>query len=343
MDNVCNRCLFSIPSKVEMAEEQEYERFNVDNWEDEECWTELRFGKKDLESLRNNLQIPDEIVCSQRTVCDAMEGMCIPLKRLAYPCRYTNMVPRFGRKLTELCLIFNSVLDFIYLRHRHRLQNWGMNLFLQPGDMHRYAEAIYQHGAPLQNCFGFIDGTVREVARPKYDQRVMYNGPKRVLGIKFQSVVTPNGLIANLSGPFEGKRNGSVMLHEFGLLNGLRQVAFYKGHPLCLYGDPAYPLGVHLQAPFRNNNLTPKITLSSKAMSEVRVSVELLFGNICNYFKFIDFKKQMKVHLSAVGKMNFVCALLENAQTCIYGNQLSEVFEIAPPSLNDFFSWQSYI
>ena len=26
MDNVCNRCLFSIPSKVEMAEEQEYLR-----------------------------------------------------------------------------------------------------------------------------------------------------------------------------------------------------------------------------------------------------------------------------------------------------------------------------
>ena len=27
MDNVCNRCLFSIPSKVEMAEEQEYLRY----------------------------------------------------------------------------------------------------------------------------------------------------------------------------------------------------------------------------------------------------------------------------------------------------------------------------
>ena len=26
MDYVCNRCLFSIPSKVEMAEEQEYLR-----------------------------------------------------------------------------------------------------------------------------------------------------------------------------------------------------------------------------------------------------------------------------------------------------------------------------
>ena len=27
MDYVCNRCLFSIPSKVEMAEEQEYLQF----------------------------------------------------------------------------------------------------------------------------------------------------------------------------------------------------------------------------------------------------------------------------------------------------------------------------
>ena len=29
MDNVCNRCLFSIPSKVEMAEEQEYLKIRV--------------------------------------------------------------------------------------------------------------------------------------------------------------------------------------------------------------------------------------------------------------------------------------------------------------------------
>ena len=140
----------------------------------------------------------------------------------------------------------------------------------------------------------------------------MYNGHKRVHGIKFQSVVTPNGLIANLSRPFEGKRHDSVMLHESDLLNELRQVAFYNGQPLCLYGDPAYPLGVHLQAPYRNK-LTSQITLYNKAMSEVRVSGELLFGNICNYFEFIDFKKQMKVHLSAVGKMYFACALFENA------------------------------
>ena len=46
----------------------------------------------------------------------------------------------------------------------------------------------------------------------------------------------------------------------------------------------------------------------------------------------------MKEHLSAVGKMYFVCALLENAQTCLCGNQVSEMLEIAPPSLNEYFS-----
>ena len=72
--------------------------------------------------------------------------------------------------------------------------------------------------------------------------------------------------------------------------------------PLCLYGDPAYPLGIHLQAPYRQNPLTPQMALFNKAMSEVRVAVEWLFGDIANYFKFMDFKKQMKINLSSADK-----------------------------------------
>ena len=118
----------------------------------------------------------------------------------------------------------------------------------------------------------------------------MYNGHKRVHAIKCQSVVTPNGVIANLSGPFEGKSHDSTMLHESGLLTDLRRVAFYNGGPLCLYGDPAYPLGVHLQGPFTGNNLTSQMELYNKSMSEVRVAVELLFGNITNYLNLLTLK-----------------------------------------------------
>lgn len=305
--------------------------------DDTECRTELRFAKNDLQDLLQALDIPDKIVCSQRTICSGIEGLCILLKRLAYPCRYTDLVPRFGRNPTELCLIFNEVLDLIFDMHGHRLHDWNQPILNQQ-KLEEYADAVYQRGAPLNNCFGFVDGTLRPVSRPMHGQRLLYNGHKRVHGLKFQSVVIPNGLIANMCGPYEGRKHDSSMLHESNLLTDLRRVAWTNaGDPLCIYGDPAYPLNVHLQTPYRGANLTADMGRYNKAMSEVRVSVEWLFGNISNFFKFIDFKKQLKVGLSAVGKMYLVCALLENARTCLYGNIVSEFFDVTPPTLQEYF------
>ena len=114
-------------------------------------------------------------------------------------------------------------------------------------------------------------------------------------------------------------------------------MAFHNGHPFCLYGDPAYPLGVNLQAPFKNIQLTPQMVFYNATMSEVRVAVEWLFGNITNYFKFIYFKSQLQINMSSVGKFYIVCAFLENALTCLYGNIVLEKFEVQPPSLQDYF------
>ena len=63
---------------------------------------------------------------------------------------------------------------------------------------------------------------------------------------------------------------------------------------MCIYGDPAYPLRVELQAPYRNAILTADMQAFNTSMSEVRVAVEWLFGDIVNYFKFIDYKKNLK-------------------------------------------------
>ena len=108
--------------------------------------------------------------------------------------------------------------------------------------------------------------------------------------------------------------------------------------PLCVYGDPAYPLRVHLQGPFKNAYLTPQMQQFNKSVSEVRISVEWLFNDIINYFKFMDFKKNLKVGLSSVGKMYIVSGLLRNALTCLYGNSTSKFFDIQPPSLEDYFA-----
>lgn len=129
------------------------------------------------------------------------------------------------------------------------------------------------------------------------------------------------------------------MLVASGLLQQLQQFAFSPtGQSMCIYGDPAYPLRIQLQAPFRNAILTQEMQDFNSAMSSVRVSVEWLFGDIINYFKFIDFKKNLKIQLSSVGKMYMVCALLRNALTCLYGNLASEFFNLNPPTLDEYFN-----
>ena len=129
------------------------------------------------------------------------------------------------------------------------------------------------------------------------------------------------------------------MLAESRLLQSLEVAAFSTtGQPMCLYGDPAYPLRVHLQTPFRGVNLTNQMKMFNTNMSATRVSVEWLFGDIINYFKFLDFKKNLKIGLSSIGKMYIVAALLRNALTCMYGNQTAEYFGLQPPSLQEYFA-----
>lgn len=69
-------------------------------------------------------------------------------------------------------------------------------------------------GSPPPNCFGFVDGTVR----PGENHRLVYNGRKRVHMLKLQSLVIPNGIIANLFSPLEGRRHDAGMLDKSGLL-----------------------------------------------------------------------------------------------------------------------------
>ena len=61
-------------------------------------------------------------------------------------------------------------------------------------------------------------------------------------------------------------------------------------------------------------------------MSAVRSSVEWLFGDIVNYFKFLDLKKKLKFGLSQVGKMYIVCSILRNGLTCLYSNTTAVFF-----------------
>ena len=73
-------------------------------------------------------------------------------------------------------------------------------------------------------------------------------------------------------------------------------------------------------------------------MSNVKVSVEWLFKQILTYFAFVDFKNNLKIGLSAIGKMCVVCALLINARAYLYKSQTSNFFGVEPPVLEEYFN-----
>ena len=77
-----------------------------------------------------------------------MEGLCILLRRLAYPCRYSDLVQRFDRTVPEISMTSNTVMDYIYDNHHQRLTDWNHTL-LNPAKLEQYAQAISDRGDSL--------------------------------------------------------------------------------------------------------------------------------------------------------------------------------------------------
>ena len=173
--------------------------------DDEQSFIDFWFRKNDLYTLLDIFNIPNRIIASQGTACPDIEALCILLKRLAFPGRYSNITPMFGRNMSKMCLIYNKMVDHICQQHAYKLNDWNQQM-LAPGQLQIYADTIHAKMAPLDSCFGFVDGTVRWITRPKNNQCQVHNGHKRVHALKFQNVTLPNGMIANLSGPYEGRR-----------------------------------------------------------------------------------------------------------------------------------------
>ena len=140
----------------------------------------------------------------------------------------------------------------------------------------------------------------------------------------------------------EGKSHDAGILQRSHLLDELeRNCNTEYGDPLCIYGDSPYPERMHLQTPYKGNDLTNDQKAFNIAMSKVRVSVEWVFGEIAGYFAFIDFKKNQEIRLQQVGTMYITCALLRNAISCLYGSTTSIYFNLDPPTLEEYFQYNN--
>ena len=279
--------------------DEQWVRFNPDDkkWT-ATVWKEtFRFEKCDMGRLIQALQLPEVMYTAGRKKrWTAMEGMCVVLRRLSYPCRLKDLEETFGRRRTDLSEIFNSTVLFLYNQWRDLLTTLA-HPWLSPERLALYADAVADQ-CTLSNVWGFIDGTVRPICHPIIGQRLFSNGHKRVHALKFQSVVSPDGMIVNIHGPFEGRRHDAFLLTDSGLLLQL-EANMDRPNPApgspavySLNGDPAYPIRAHLLCPHRGGNLPAAEQQFNSEMSAVRVAVEWEFGRMLQQFTFIDFKKK---------------------------------------------------
>ena len=119
-------------------------------------------------------------------------------------------------------MIASEMTSFVYDMYHEKLNSFQQQ-WLAPAELEKFAQTIHNIGAPLRNCWRFVDGTVRQICRPGEMQRTVYNGHRRVHAIKFSAIVNPNGLVANLYGPVEARRHDSGMLGDSVILPLLQQ------------------------------------------------------------------------------------------------------------------------
>ena len=153
---------------------------------------------------------------NNRVIFSAEICLLMVLYRFAFPSTLNKLEIMVGRSSSSCSRIVTHGVSLIYARFGTRLYEFDIQLVLQR--IHLYQEAVSRKSkSAVETCFGFLDGTVHYTTRPRPTntnniQRACYNGHKRHHRLKFQSLVVPDGMIAQMFGPVEGRRHDCSML-----------------------------------------------------------------------------------------------------------------------------------
>jgi nuclease HARBI1 len=267
--------------------------------------------------------------------CEAIrcEGKyCIPYETGLIMFMYRMVRPRRIRPDTEIYFSVRCSKISRVIRTFSNALYQVANKYLSDPSLFRHRFRLYSdlitaktNGAAT-NIWGFIDGTLRKTCRPVRFQKVTYSGHKRNHGIKFQSVATPDGLIALLFGPMEGSRHDSMMLTESRLLRHLEELMPEGTELFSIYGDPAYPISPHLLSGFKNVPPGSVQQQWNTQMSKGRQMVEWEFKEVATKWSYVDFEKNMKIFKCPIAQYYTVAVFFTNLCCCCYGNQSSKYF-----------------
>ena len=324
------------------------QRLFIMNFTDSECISHFRFRKNDLQAFADQLwprvspflgPNNQDLTLQNRYHAPYETCLLIYLFKMSRPRRlHEDCESVFGMRkshLSSAILTFARGLFLLAIKYLLDPRIWHAR-------MPYYASLVSRATNELmRNIWGFIDGTYRPTARPIRYQHLCYTRYKKCHAIKFQSIVTPDGMIAYLFGPFVGKRHDARMLAESGLMTILADLMpadGRNGQVYALYGDLAYPQSIWLFGGFLNPVQGSLEAQFNRQMSQARIAVEWGFNDIVTQFRHLDLTVNMKWLKEPIAVHYMNCAFLCNIRNCFYGNEVLAYFGAEAMSLVDYLA-----
>ena len=201
--------------------------------------------------------------------------------------------------------------------------------------------------------FGFLDCTDFRTTRPGSGpmpdgnrrpfafeiQRELYSKYFRAFGLKYLSILLPNGMTAAVFGStLSTADNGLINMSNLSAyLLSLLQILLPSGLYPSLYGDAIIQLTPVLQSCQKNPNNRQLVW--NKRMSAVRQAIELDYGMLFNLFRIMIHGEEL-LHVynngEEVFRLGIVCFFLKNCYICFNGSPTNSIFESSPPSLEEY-------
>ncbi|TBU36620.1 hypothetical protein BD309DRAFT_878037, partial [Dichomitus squalens] len=139
-----------------------------------ECPWRFRFTADELVELAEVLRLPPILVTHHRYNVPRIEALALTCARLARPGDIYDLVRDYDRSASAISEIINETVCLIDATWAHLL-DFDHNHLLSPHNLSNYAAAIRRAGAPMSTIWGFIDCTLRRIARPTWFQRPAYS------------------------------------------------------------------------------------------------------------------------------------------------------------------------
>ena len=130
----------------------------------------FRFNFEDLQTLLVALEIP-ETLTFEGYVTNHLEALLLVLRRLSSTCRYVDLAMEFDLLPHFQSMVFNGLCLHLFEKIGPHIRRIDHTWMTDRNKLENYARALSEAGCPLENTFGWADGSHIPVCKPVRGQR----------------------------------------------------------------------------------------------------------------------------------------------------------------------------